>query len=206
MFRNPTVVFTIVVALVLSTAVAFAEIPDLDLSTASVATSGAVLFSRIDGNGDAFTMAHMGGVEVDATITLNLHNYLDDPLVNYPAEDLWLETSAGGLMGCTPLIADAPTDAAGQTMWQQPIPAGGCSIGETVNVMVAGNPLNHAGMALEFVSGDLNSDFVVNLADLSVFATAYQGTYSACSDLFADGIMNLTDLSYFAASYGNVCP
>jgi hypothetical protein len=203
MLRRNAPVFVTVALLGLMASVAYANIPDLELSTASVATPGTVLFNRVDGNGSAFTAAYGG----DATITLTLVNYLSDPLPNYPAEDLWLETSGGGLVACTDgTIADGPTDAFGHTQWQQPMAAGGCSIGETVNVMVAGQSLTQAGMQLEFVSADLTGDLLVNLADLSTFTAAYVNTYSACADMFFDGVMNLSDLSLFANSYGKVCP
>jgi hypothetical protein len=203
MFRNVAHV-TLILAVLVVASLASAEIPDLDLSTAVVANGGGVLFSRPDGNGYTFDQAHLGnGTVIDATITLTLVNYLGNPLPGYAAEDLWLETSGGSLAfpaGGT--IADAATNASGQTQWFNPLSAGGCTIGETVVVLVAGQPLNQAGMALEFVSPDINGDLTVNLADLSTFASGYTSAYIACADIFYDGVINLSDLSLFSQAYG----
>lgn len=197
---NVVTVFTVTVV----AAAAVAEIPDLDLSTADVATDGAVLFVRPDGMGDPFTQAHMAnGSVVDATVTLTLVNYLGQPLADYPAEDLWLETDGDGLaFPENGTIADAATNASGQAEWVMPLEAGGCTIGESVVVMVAGQALNQPGLPLEFVSPDINGDLAVNLTDLATFSGAYSGAYNECADLFYDGVINLTDLAYFAPAYG----
>jgi len=99
------------------------------------------------------------GTVVDATISFWLVGYYGDPIPNYPAEDLWLVTTGGGLafpVGGT--IADGPTDSSGYTHWQEPLLAGGCSRDESVVVMVDGSPLSQAGLALAFVSADLDGD------------------------------------------------
>lgn len=203
MFRNVAKV-TMSLAVLVVASMASAEIPDLDLSEAEVATAGAVLFVRPDGNGFTFDQAHLAdGTVVDATITLTLVNYLGDPLPGYPAEDLWLETSGGSLQfpaGGT--AADAATDASGQTEWFQPLQAGGCTIGETTIVQVAGQGLAGPGLDIAFVSPDINGDLIVNLADLSTFSAGYTGTYDPCADMFYDGSMNLSDLALFSQSYG----
>lgn len=203
MRRNVVNVITIL-AVTAAAAVAVAEIPDLDLSTADVATDNAVLFIRPDGLGDSFTEARVGaGPAVDATITLTLVNFLGDPLPGYPAEDLWLETDGGSLaFAAGGTAADAATDASGQTEWSMPLEAGGCTIGESVMVMVAGQALNQAALPLEFVSPDFNGDLSVNLTDLAPFSSGYTGAYDECADLFYDGIINLTDLALFAPAYG----
>lgn len=204
MFKNTALV--LVSAMALAASVAVAEIPDLDLSIASIAPAaeGSVLYNRLNGAGYAFTAAHMpNGDVVDATITLTLVNYLGDPLEGHAAEDFWLETDANGLVyPANGTIADAPTNAAGITIWQQPLAAGGCTLGEGVVVMIEGQPLNHAALNLAFVSADTNGDLTVNLSDLSTFASAYTGAYNACADLFFDGGVNLSDLSLFSQAYG----
>jgi hypothetical protein len=204
MFKN--IALVLVSAMALAASVAVAEIPDLDLSIAAInpAASGAVVYNRINGAGYAFTSAHLAnGAVVNGTITLTLVNYLGNPLANYPAADLWLDTSAGGInypVGGT--IADAATSANGQTVWQQPLLAGGCTLSENVVVYVAGDALNQLGIHLHFVSGDINGDLAVNISDLSTFAAAYTGAYNGCADLFYDGAVNLSDLSLFAQAYG----
>jgi hypothetical protein len=203
MARN-TAQLIVTLTVLVAASLATADLPDPDLSTATIVTSGGVLFVRPDGSGYAFDQAHLGnGTVVDATIVLYLVNALGGPWPGYPAEDLWLETTGAGLVhpaGGT--IADGPTDAAGQTRWLQPPNAGGCTVGETVVVLVGGQPLNQAGLGLAFVSPDINGDLVVNLADLSLFAAGYTGTHDPCADLFYDGLINLSDLSLFSQSYG----
>jgi hypothetical protein len=204
MFKNTALV--LVSAMALAASVAVAEIPDLDLSTATIApaANGAIVYNRITGNGYAFTQAHLpNGSVVDGTITLTLVNYLGNPLANHAAEDFWLTTSANHLVfpaGGT--IADAATNAAGHTVWQQPLVAGGCTLSEGVVVLVEGNALNQAAINLKFVSADTNGDLAVNISDLSTFAAAYAVAYNACADLFFDGAVNLSDLSLFSQAYG----
>ncbi len=204
MFKNTALV--LVSAMALAASVAVADIPDLDLSTATIApaANGSVLYNRINGAGYAFTAAHLAnGSVVDATITLTLVNYLGQPLPNHAAEDFWLTTSGNSLVfPANGTIADAATNAAGQTVWQQPLAAGGCTLGETVIVLVEGQALNQAGINLGFVSADNNGDLVVNLADLSTFASGYTGAYNGCADVFYDGVVNLSDLSLFSQAYG----
>ncbi len=204
MFKNTALVLVSLMALAASVAVA--DIPDLDLSTATIgaAANNSVLYNRINGTGSPFTAARKLVVgQVDATITLTLVNYLGNPLPNHLAEDFWLETSASGIAyPANGTIADGPTNAAGQTQWQQPLNAGGCSLGETTIVLVEGQPLNQPGLPLAFVSADNNGDLVVNLADLSTFAAAYTGAYNGCADVFYDGVINLSDLSLFSQAYG----
>ncbi len=204
MLKSTTPILVTVMALTAS--VAAAILPDLDNCTAVIAPGGegSVLYNRIDGAGFPFTMAHLpDGTVVDATITLTMLDDFGHPMPNHPAEDFCLVASGGGLAypaGGT--IADGPTDANGQTQWQQPLRAGGCSLGETVIVMVEAQPLNQPGLDLAFVSADINGNLVVNLADLSAFAAAYTAVYAACADLFVDGVMNLSDLSVFSQVYG----
>jgi hypothetical protein len=204
MFKNTALV--LVSAMALAASVAVAEIPDLDLSTAVIAPAaeGSVLYNRLNGAGYAFTEAHLAnGTVVNATITLTLVNYLGAPLANHPAEDFWLETTGGGLVfPANGTIADAATNASGVTVWQQPLAAGGCTLGEGVVVLVEGQALNQDAINLGFVSADNNGDLVVNLADLSTFASGYTGSYNGCADVFYDGAMNLSDISLFSQAYG----
>lgn len=204
MFKITALVLVSAVALAASVAVA--NIPDRDLSTATIipAAEGSVVYNRVNGAGYAFTQAHQaGGAVVDGTITLTLVNYLGDPLPNHPAEDFWLTTTLNGLVfpaGGT--IADAATNASGITVWQQPLAAGGCTVTEGVVVLVEGLPLNQAPVDLKFVSADINGDLLVNISDLSSFAAAYSGVYSACADLSYDGLINISDLTLFSQAYG----
>ncbi len=56
-------------------------------------------------------------------------------------------------------------------------------------------------------SPDLNSDGIVNLVDLSIFASAWPpGMYNYCCDYNCDGIINLSDLAVFAQHFGHTGP
>jgi hypothetical protein len=192
-------------SLLASPATTLADLPGLENCTAwiSAAAEGAVVYTLPNGHGHSFNAAHLpDGTIVDATITLEMLDYAGNPIFGFPAEDIWLDTSAGGLSyPASGTIADDHTDANGRTQWQQPLAAGGCTIGETVIVFIMGMPLNQAGLQLAFVSADINGDLALNISDLSTFAAAYTGAYNDCADLFHDGVMNLTDLSLFAAAY-----
>ncbi|MEJ2721363.1 MAG: hypothetical protein P8181_09515 [bacterium] len=51
-------------------------------------------------------------------------------------------------------------------------------------------------------SPDLNSDGIVNLSDLAIFAQAWPpGPYNYCCDYNCDGVISLTDLAVFAQHY-----
>lgn len=146
-----------------------------------------------------------GGVTVDGTITLHLLDILHDPIPFYPAEDIWLESSQGDLahrIGGT--IADRDTDAAGITVWQLPLRAGGTwTPGSTLRVMIAGMVLQRPGLQARHNSPDINGDLDVNLADLTAFASDYHGAYAYRSDYNWDGAINLTDVSAVAVHYGH---
>ncbi len=68
-----------------------------------------------DRSGDALTAAMLPhGGKVDATITIYLRDCADIPIPLFPSEDMWLESTDGGLVSCTGgTIADANTDANG---------------------------------------------------------------------------------------------
>lgn len=184
-----------------------AEEPNRDLSSATMppGSAGSTLLVHPLGIGNPFQAARLAdGTVVDARISLNLV-YGESPglpLADYPAEDLWLETSGGGL-GFAPggTIADAPTDAGGHTQWAEPLFAGGCTPGEIVVVMVAQLPLNQPGLPLEFNSVDHNGDLVLDLADVTFFSIAYYGPYDPTADFWFDGAVNLADVAIFAQSY-----
>ncbi len=197
MFRS----FSLVVLTILATGVATAQWDPCELFV--IETDGAVLYNRPDGQGHAFTEARLGpGLIVNATAHLLVVDPFGNPVANLAAEDLWLETTGGGLVfSAMGTIADGPTDSNGQAQWQQPLAAGGCSVGEQVVAFVAGMLID-CPRNLAFVSADIDGNLEVDLADLTPFASAYHGAYAPCCDLAHDGTINLSDLSLFAAAYG----
>lgn len=129
-----------------------------------------------------------------------------DPMVAFPAEDMWLESIDGGLVACgLGTCADTNTDATGETIWSAPLRAGWHSEGNC-QVVVNGSPLAGAGLALKFNSPDLNGDLQVNLADISLFASDYFQAYNYRSDLYFDGNLNLLDFSVLIQGIGATCP
>jgi hypothetical protein len=54
------------------------------------------------------------------------------------------------------------------------------------------------GPGVGIKSPDINSDAIVDLIDLSIFAAAFLGAYNYCADYNCDGVIDLIDLSLFA--------
>jgi hypothetical protein len=196
-------------ALVLSLAsFAVAGVPDLNASTASIdpSAAGASVFVVPNGTGAAMTGAFLpGGASVDATISLTLIDTEGNPIFQYPFEDLWLATSGGSLNFCDGgTAADASTDINGQTTWSNPLAAGGSTMGETAQVIVAGVPLAGAGLNIIFNSSDMTGDLAVNLSDIGAFTpllggSAYEGDFNY------DGEVGLSDIARFVPTIGSGC-
>lgn len=208
---------TIVVCLGLGTAGAYAQcggdgqtgIPDLNQSIVSWglgAGESATVLVLPDGTGEPLTAAHrLGGTPVDATIHLVLLDPCDCPIANFPRQDMWLESDDGGLISCNGgTVANANTDANGHTFWSDPPLAGGHSQ-SLCRVLVNGMPMG-VPLSLHFVSGDINGDRRVDLADVAMFAQAYAPPYAFAADLLANGSVNLSDLAVMARSLGSRCP
>lgn len=164
------------------------------------------VFARPDGLGLPLSHAYApGGATVDATITLTLVDSGGDPIVNYPREDLWLESGNGGLLPCSDgTVADVNTDANGQTYWTAPLRAGGHSVGEQLYVMLAGGRMQQ-GLDIVVKTPDLNGDRTVSLPDVVLFTQAL-GTDDQASDFNNDGVVDLADIVRFAAAIGASCP
>jgi hypothetical protein len=203
------------VALVVGAAsVAVANVPDLGLSTATMATTGQTLslFNLPDGGGNPLTQAYVvggGGALVDATITLTLKDGLGNPIQNYPFEDLTLSCDDGLGQAMAPCVggvsADGNTNAAGQTTFSGTLRAGGWAEAST-DVMVAGAALTSGGVALQMNSADMNGDGSVAISDVSLFSGVYYGAYSYAADFNADGAVAISDVSLLAGGNGTACP
>lgn len=169
-----------------------ADIP-VFYSEISTAHPGASIYSLPSGEGLPFTSAlSSDGHSVDATITLGLFDSHGDPIPYYPWEDIWLESSDGGLVpvpqGTTP---DASTNIDGLTWWTTPIEAGGCTMGPIVT-MIAGMPQDDL-LDLRFNSADLNGDHDLDFQDLMLFLQIRDGGYDYCADFNSDGVVDLLD-------------
>ena len=157
--------------------------------------------------GSGFAGAYLPhGITADATITLTFLDNSGLPVVNFPAEDMWIQAVDGGLIACSGgTTADRNTDANGQTLWQRPPKAGGWSRTHC-QVVINGEVVPQDPILLDFVSPDLSGDRKVDLQDVGVFANDYFGVYAPRSDLRPDGSVNLADLGVLAAHYAANCP
>jgi hypothetical protein len=130
------------------------------------------------------------------------------PVVMYPSSDIWMETCTCpegypgivcALGGC---CANAPTNAAGYTLFAQPLRAGCC--GCEAKVLINGVALNQPCCANHlFNSPDMNCDLVVNLSDVVMFAGAFFSGYDYCADLNYNGALNLGDVVVLAQHMGH---
>ncbi|MDD5719104.1 MAG: hypothetical protein PHQ53_05400 [Candidatus Krumholzibacteria bacterium] len=202
MFRR----FLLGIMVVSLASLAWANVPDPDNSTAVTASPGAAMTVLPNAGGMAFTQARLGGAVVDATITLTLLDESMNPVFGYPFDDIWLESSAGGLVYCTRgTTPDGSTDINGVTTWTTPLAAGGCTDGEDIVVMVAGTQLT-ATIDLTFISADFSSNLIVNTLDVSPFsALFFSGSYEICADMDLNGSVNSLDIPIMAAAvFGGV--
>ena len=169
------------------------------------------LFNLPNGGGSPFTAAQLlggTGAEVDATIECIVNDAFGVAVPDFPAEDMWLASTNGGMTPCTGgTAADQNTDALGYTVWANPLRAGGNDAG-TCEVMVNGDALTggSAPFALAFNSADISGDGIVNLADVGLFSGILFGAYDFAADFFADGQMNLADVGRMALGVGTSCP
>jgi len=195
---------------------AWAGVPDLNLSTAAIpaGADGALVFSIPDQTGEPFTNAFLpGGAAGDATIAVTLVDTNGDPIFQYPFEDLWLESSLGGLVYCSGgTVADASTDENGETTFSNPIAGGSYTDpgSELTEVMVAGAAIAGGGVDVQFNSPDISGDLVVNLTDIVNFTSLLGGDFSQhpeyAGDFNNDGVINLSDIVRFTSGIGAACP
>jgi hypothetical protein len=188
---------------------ATAGVPDLAKSSAATAYAGAgsaVLFNIPNGGGSAFTAARNASGTVDATVTLTLIDGLDAPIANFPAEDMWLESTDGGMAFCIGgSTADLNTDVAGQTQWVTPLAAGGFSQANTA-VMINGAALSSGDLPINHNSADISGDGIVNLTDVPLFVGDFYGAYNFRSDFSYDTVINLSDVVKMGLAIGASCP
>ena len=177
------------------------------MSWAAGADQSATLLVLPDGTGPALSAARaFDGQLVDATVALALRDYQGLPIANFPAEDLWIESSDGGLVFCAGgQIADRSTDLQGKTVWALPLRAGGHSGGPCHVIVNAQRVTGGVDPALCFNSPDVNGDLHVNLVDASAFAGMYFGPYSLGGDLQFDGSVDLSDVAALARAMGVSC-
>jgi hypothetical protein len=201
---------SIMIAILIATAGASlaADLPPLPEFDAWMDQPGHVWVDP-DGSGLSLLDAYgPGGAGADATIHIILRDWNDNPVVNYPAEDIWLDggssTDFAFCIGGT--IASGDTDDQGYTSIVGPFRAGGqIPPGTQPSVLVAGDAIWNTDLPLTVNSPDINGDLVVNLADVAALTSAL-GTYDWRMDFNDDGAINLGDIAIFVGRIGAECP
>lgn len=192
--------FVLLLSLLCISAPAIAGIPCEELRGY---TEGGYRVALISPAGIAPSLAEQGIV-----IHVEIMDCTPAPIVNFPAQDIWVDDMGTGEISLCPggSIADANTDEYGHTTISGPIYGGGHSEGGTL-VWVNGLPADGAGpMPLNFVSPDIDGDLDVDLYDFTIFGMDYGKSGVARSDLVPDGIISLYDFSAFGQYYGESCP
>jgi hypothetical protein len=190
---------------------ASANVPDLAQSSAVSAYTGtgqALLFNAPNGDGQPFTSAADATTfaVADASVTLTVLDGLMQPIVNFPAEDMWLESQDGGMAFCAGgTTADFNTNANGQTGWFASMQAGGNSQAVT-EVMISGAALTSGTLPISYNSADLDGSGKVDLSDLSDFAFDFYGSYDFRSDFQYDTVIDLLDIVRLSETFGAACP
>jgi len=125
------------------------------------------LFNLPGGTGSPFTEARLpDGSVVDATLRVQIIDYMGDPVAYFPAEDLWLESTDGGLVPCPGGVsADMDTDENGWTLWAEPLHAGGHSSAQCTMLINGMYAQGWVDLDLHFNSADITGDGTVNLSD-----------------------------------------
>lgn len=144
------------------------------------------------------------------TVRLRLANAdTGAPVVGYPRQDIWLDTATfGEIAACVDgMIADADTDANGETVFTSPLAGGGWT-DETLYLVLGGVVEFQSPLDLTVNSPDLNADRRVDLVDVGLFASDFSTAYAFRSDIGGDldGILNLLDVGRLAQANGTECP
>ena len=166
-----------------------------------------------DGSGNPLASAQtFGGGQVDATITIRLIDVGGVQVVNFPFEDIWLDSESTTDRGCRwwGFPADRNTDANGETEFALPLAGGGWTTGP-VWVYLNGSRATHPQdgelppVAMRFNSPDLDANGSVDMSDVVIFAGDYHGEYHYRSDFIWDGVIDLSDVVVMAAALGRGC-
>jgi hypothetical protein len=189
---------------------AMAGVPDLDLTMATTAATEPVsLFDLPNEGGSALWQAYaFGGTVTDATIEMYLVDGLGDAIDLYPSEDMWLETTLGGMVPCANgTAADQATDEFGYTIWEDALAAGGHTDPSTelTVVVINGDPLSQAGFNIQHNSADIDGSGVANISDIAAFTQILFGAYDYAADFLWDGVINISDVALMSQGNGAAC-
>lgn len=196
---------------------AVAGIPDLSNSTASTLAGSAIVSVETlpSGDGRPLNAARTSNGTpgntsiIDATITLTVLDGVSAPIYLYPSEDMWLQTTSGGLKLCPGgSVADFSTNISGVTTFSHAVYGGGHSETEQTVVMINGSALSGSNMNIRWNSPDISGDLHVDLTDTVVYAgdALHPLPYHYRSDMLFDNQINLSDTVLYAQGIGKVCP
>lgn len=157
-----------------------------------------------DGDGMAISAARTFDARVvDATIDVFISDYAGYPIVLFPHEDIWIEID-GVVMPLLHRTADFHTSMDGLTEFAAARAGGGHASGQDLYVILNGDPIQRPAITnLHFNSPDLNGDLVINLIDITRFATIIHTGYDYAADFHWDGVVNMVDLVIFAQHFGH---
>lgn len=211
MFRDKLVKLLICCSLMACAAAARAGIPDYGncyVENFAPETVSCVVCPQGDGSTLSECYVYGSGPVQYPAIKLTLLDINLDPVVNFPAEDMYLATTgpAPVMVTCPGgAIADSNTDPNGETTFGNPLFAGCCST-NGLFVYVNGHVINGSPLDILINSPDLNCDLVVNLSDVVIFVGVYFGPYDYCADFYWDGALTLPDVVILAPHMMHLCP
>jgi len=171
------------------------------------------VFLLPDGTGNALTNCYgPGGIAVAATIDVTIRDVTGVMIPFVSNREIRLNEAGTSLAWCpdalypppqhAPNCADADTDLAGRTSFTQAYRGFGNHAGPTqVWVLEASGlyqPIPNL-LPIQFNSPDVNSDGIINLSDIALFAQdLFSGPAPYRSDFNWDGVINLSDIVLFA--------
>jgi len=220
-----TVLVLVTIVLVLCVGQVLAQnFPVAQNCTATLVTQGLQPLSMFlvpNGSGTPLSNCYDStGNLVNAWISVTLRDVTGALAVNVPASSVQLEYLNSPLAWCSsswypppahaPNLADAASNAAGQTMFSLAYHGGGWNMAPiqvwVLEINGVWSPIPTL-LNVFFNSVDINGDLTVNLIDVSIFAGDY---YAAApqyrSDFNFDGAVNLTDVTILSTNYGSSCP
>ncbi len=176
----------------------------------TMATQRVLVRNLPDGQGIPLTEAmSTGGGTENATVEVFLEDVTGAPVVDYPAENVYLASQGGGLAPCDRgTVADGPSDAQGRMTISGTLKAGGYSdsgAGEMAVVVIGDEVLDGWEMDISFNSPDIDGDLKVDCHDLDLFNQDLSGGYSLRSDFNFDEELNSQDLVLATRDLGSNC-
>lgn len=143
----------------------------------------------------------------DASVTVTLVDDEGEPVVGYPAQDIWLDSNQGGLaLAPRRAFADAATDHLGRATISGLVRCGGATdivIGETLQVVIGGVPLPGGTIPVQVNSFDLTGDLWVNSNDQEEFSYELGTSETFRADFWRDGKIDLLDAILMTRAIGS---